>query len=80
MKTLVQLPVGTTLGLMAGASPALLQRYIELARAGVASAVHELHTLSVAQVGSKARGNIPENDYMPFTIAKCDGKGGWKST
>ena len=46
----------------------------------MASAVHELHTLSVAQVGSIARGNVPENDYMPFTIAKCDGKGSWKST
>ena len=21
---------------------------------------------------------MPENDYVPFTIAKCDGQAGWK--
>ena len=47
--------------------------------AGAAGTVHELHTLSVAQVGSGAQSAVPENDYVPFTIAKCDGQGGWKA-
>ena len=66
--------LGTTLGLVL---PTWLQQYLELMHAGAAGAVHELHTLSVAKVDSGTRSAMPENDYVPFTIAKCDGQGGW---
>ena len=76
MKTPVQMPLGTTLGLM---PPTWLQWYLELTHAGAAGAIRELHTLPVAQVGSSTRSTAPENNYVPFTIAKCDGQGGWKA-
>ena len=41
-----------------------------MSRAGAASAVYELHTLTVAQVAGTTRSKPPENDYLPFTIAK----------
>ena len=76
MKTPVQMPLGTTLGLM---PPTWLQWYLELTHTGAAGAIHELHTLSVAQVGSGTQCAVPVSDYVPFTIAKCDGQGGWKA-
>ena len=41
-----------------------------MSRAGAASAAYELHTLTVPQVAGTTRGKPPENDYLPFTIAK----------
>ena len=77
MKTLVQMPLGTTLGLV---PPTWLQWNLELMQASAAGAVHKLYTLSVAQVGNGTRYTVPENDYIPFTIAKCDGNKRRKAT
>ena len=77
MKMPVQLPYGTMLGLV---PPMWLQRYLELTQAGAASAVHELYTLSIAQVGTGIQGAVPEDDYVPFTITKYDGNRGLKAT
>ena len=76
MKIPVQMLLGTTLGLV---PPMWLQRYLELLHAGAAGAIHELYTLLVAQVSSGTCCTVPENDYVPFTIAMCDGHGGWKA-
>ena len=46
-----------------------------MSRAGVASAAYELHTLTVAQEVRTTRGKLPENDYLPFSIAKCESVG-----
>lgn len=51
-----------------------------MSRAGVSSAAYELHTLTVAQVAGTMRGRPPENDYLPFTIAKRGSDGRLKAT
>ena len=51
-----------------------------MSRAGAASAAYELHTMTVAQVAGTARGRSPENDYLPFTIAKRGSDGKIKAT
>ena len=75
--TLVQLPVRTAMGLL---PQEYLQRELAMSRAGAASAAYELHTLTVAQVAGTTRGKPPENDYLPFTIAKCGSDGRIKAT
>ena len=75
--TLVQLPVRTTMGLL---PQEYLQRELAMSRAGAASAAYELHTLTVAQVAGATHSKPPENDYLPFTIAKRGSDGRIKAT
>ena len=51
-----------------------------MSRAGAASAAYELHILTVAQVVRTTRGKPPENDYLPYTIAKHGSDGRIKAT
>jgi len=39
-----------------------------------------LHTLTVAQVAETTHSKPPENDYLPFTIAKHGSDGRIKAT
>ena len=59
--------------------PEYLEREVAMSRAGVASAAYELHTLTVAQV-AETTCKPPENDYLPFTIAKRGSDGRIKAT
>ena len=72
----MQLLVRTYLGML---PPEYLEREVAMSRAGVASAAYELHTLTVAQVAETTR-KPPENDYLPFTIAKRGSDGRIKAT
>ena len=73
----MQLPVRTYLGML---PQEYLEREVAMSRAGVASAAYELHTLTVAQVAETTRSKPPENDYLPFTIAKRGSDGRIKAT
>ena len=72
----LQLPMRTVLGLL---PPAWLERHIALSKAGSAGAALELHPLTVQKVASLNR-DLPENDYVPFTIAKRAANGSFKAT
>ena len=77
LSTLVQLLVCTMMGLL---PQEYLEQEVAMSRAGAASAAYELHTLTVAQVAGTTRGKPPENDYLPFTIAKRGSDGRIKAT
>ena len=51
-----------------------------MSQAGVQGAVHTLHTLTVSSLKGVRDKAVPENEYMPFTIAKPDGRGKFKAT
>ena len=67
LSKLVQLPVRTDMGLL---PQEYLQWELAMSRTRAASAAYELHTLTVAQVAGATRGKPPENDCLPFIIAK----------
>ena len=57
-----------------------LAQQVQMGQAGMQGAVHTLHTLTVSSLGAVRDRAVPENEYMPFTIAKPDGRGKFKAT
>ena len=74
--TNLQDPLRTVLGLL---PRPWLDRHIALSKAGAEGAALELHPLTVQKVAGDAR-SLPENDYVPFTIAKRARDGSYKAT
>ena len=51
-----------------------------MSQASVQGAVYTLHMLTVSSLGAVRDRAVPENEHMPFTIAKPDGCGKFKAT
>ena len=51
-----------------------------MSQAGIQRAVHTLHTLTISSLGAVRDRAVPENEYMPFTIAKPNRGGKFKAT
>ena len=78
MRTMIQVPMRTYISML---PRNWLGKKLELGKAACAGATVHLNILTIAAVaGTNATSDIPENEYLAFTIVKSNGKGGYKQT